>query len=49
MKRFCNFALACAFLVAAGAPRASAQAMGGSMSMSAQAPAFDYQAKFLAT
>jgi uncharacterized damage-inducible protein DinB len=48
MKRFCCLALACAFLVAAGAPRSFGQAMGGSMSMSAQAPAFDYQAKFLA-
>ncbi|HXA57475.1 MAG TPA: DinB family protein [Candidatus Acidoferrum sp.] len=52
MKRFCCLAFACAFLVAARAPRVSGQsmngqAMGGSMSMSAAPSAFDYQAKFL--
>jgi uncharacterized damage-inducible protein DinB len=46
MKRFCYLAFACGLIVAAGATRANGQA-AGSMSMSASAPAFDYQAKFL--
>lgn len=46
MKRFCCFAFASILIASAGATRAFGQA-GNSMSMSATAPAFDYQAKFL--
>jgi uncharacterized damage-inducible protein DinB len=49
MKRFCSLALACALLVSAAATRTFGQGqMGNSMSMAGAAPAFDYQAKFLA-
>lgn len=51
MKRFCCLAFACALVASAGATRTFGQAgdapAGNSMSMAANAPAFNYQAKFL--
>jgi uncharacterized damage-inducible protein DinB len=55
MTRFCSLAFACSLLIAVaattpaqGQAAGSANQMGNSMSMAGAAPAFDYQAKFLA-